>query len=630
MTSRPQARRRVTLERLTYALTLKSAARLGGAFKKNPAGRQLVIVLRTPFGSDLDEYVAAATILVATTGSLAGYEISSPKLGSRGGIDCELIHSQLKSRHSILVIWPSEYELPREIDLAADRVVDVGVVRAFHLVAAAKEFAGQNIDVEDARRMLEHPPSEVFAAFRAGRPAAEVLARLASVRKELERPIVEASPSLDELVGYGEAKTWGLALARDIESWRNGTIDWGDVDRGLLLSGAPGTGKTMFAGALARTCDARLVATSVARWQSAGHLDDTLKAMRKSFEEASANRPSILFIDEFDGIADRSRIAGTVHETYWAQVINFLLELIDGHDRLEGVVVIGATNYPEGIDPALLRPGRIDRHIQISLPDTEERKHLARSYFGAHLSDAELNAIAAATAGLTGASFQKASRDAKRVARVEGKPVSLANVMSALPPTRKITGGERRTIAIHEAGHAVVGVRLGVGLLNTVAVPWETHAGQPLGFAHFEVEESQLRERQGCLDRIAVLLAGRAAEEVVIGSAFDGAGDDEGCDLHKASDLATRMEVQLGMGEGLGYFNLKSIEQRDRFRRNNPDVAARVERVLGREMERSRDIVSSFRNAIERIADVLVEKAMIEGEEVRRIIRESSRQKEII
>lgn len=625
MTNRPQARRRVTLERLTYALTLKSAARLGGAFKKNPTERQIVIVLRTPLGTDLDEYVAGASILTAEAIGLAGYEVASPKLGSRGGIDIELIRSQLKSRHSILVVWPSEYELPREMNLAADRVVDVGVVRAFHLVAAAKEFAGQSIDVEDARKMLEHPPSEVFAAFRAGRPASEVLARLASVRKEPERPIVEASPSLDELVGYGEAKTWGLALARDIASWRNGTIDWGDVDRGLLLSGAPGTGKTMFAGALARTCDAQLVATSIARWQSAGHLDDTLKAMRKSFDEASANRPSILFIDEFDGIADRSRVVGTGHETYWTQVINFLLELIDGHDRLEGVVVIGATNYPAAIDPALLRPGRLDRHIHITLPDTEERKHLARSYFGAHLSDEELNAIAAATAGFTGASFLKASRDAKRSARVAGKPVSLADVMSALPPTRKITDRERRTIAIHEAGHAVVGVRLGVGRLDTVAVPWEVHAGQPWGFAHFGMEEDQVRDRQDCLDHIALLLAGRAAEEVILGTAFDGAGDVEGCDLHKASDLATRMEVQLGMGEGLGYFNLTSVEQRDRFRRSNPGVAARVERVLGREMERSREIVTRFRSAIERIADVLVEKAVIEGDGVRAIIREISR-----
>jgi ATP-dependent Zn protease len=129
----------------------------------------------------------------------------------------------------------------------------------------------------------------------------------------------------------------------------------------------------------------------------------------------------------------------------------------------------------------------------------------------------------------------------------------------------------------------------------------------------------------GFVEQFCVSLISEAAEEVILGTAFDGAGDVEGCDLHKASDLATRMEVQLGMGEGLGYFNLKSVEQRDRFRRNNPDVAARVERVLGREMERSREIVTCFRSAIERIADVLVEKAVIEGEEVRTILRETSR-----
>ncbi|MBB3947662.1 SpoVK/Ycf46/Vps4 family AAA+-type ATPase [Rhizobium skierniewicense] len=618
-------RRTVTLERMAYALTLKSAARLGGAFKTNEIGRHIVIVLRIPSGSVLDEYVAAASLLTSTNESLSSFEISSPKLGTKGGIDGELVSGQLKSRRSILIIWPSEHGLPREIDLAADRVVDVGAVRPFHLAAAAKEFSGQNVDMADARKMLEHPLAEVFAAFRAGRPVSDVLARLAALKTDTQPPVVETSPPLDHLVGYGDAKTWGLSLARDIAAWRDGKLAWSDLDRGLLLSGAPGTGKTMFASALARSCGAHLVATSVARWQAAGHLDDTLKAMRRSFDEAKAQKPSILLVDEFDGIGDRDKVVGTEHETYWRQVINFLLELIDGHDRLEGVVVIGATNHPEAIDAALLRPGRLDRHIRIPLPDAEERKHLSRTYFGTQLSDREVDAIAAATVGLTGAHFQTVGRDAKRLARAEGRAVSYADVMSALPPARKITGGERRTIAIHEAGHAVVGVRLGVGLLDTVAVPWEAHAGQPLGFAHFEIEEDQLRERQGCLDQIALLLAGRAAEEVILGTAFDGAGDAEGCDLHMASDLATRMEVQLGMGEGLGYFNLKSVEQRDRFRRNNPDVAARIERGLSREMERSREIVTRFRDAIERIADVLVEKAIIEGDEVRAIIRETSR-----
>lgn len=534
-------RRTLTLERLAYALTLKSAARLGGAFRKNQSGRQIVIVLRIPLGSELDEYVAAATILTTTSDGLASFEISSPKLSTRGGVDIELIGAQLKSRHSILIVWPPENALPREIELAADRVVDVGVVRAFHLVAAAKEFSGQIVDMADARKMLEHPLAEVFAAFRPGRPASDVLARLAELKADAKPPVVEV-PSLESLVGYGEAKTWGLALARDIAAWKEGELAWADVDRGLLLSGAPGTGKTMFAGALARSCEARLVATSAARWQACGHLDDTLKAMRKCFDEAKAQKPSILFVDEFDGIGDRDRIAGTEYENYWTQVINFLLELIDGHEKLEGVVVIGATNHPEAIDAALLRPGRLDRHIRIYLPDAEERKHLSRTYFGDQLSDREVDAIAAATVGLTGAHFQTVGRAAKRLARAEGRAVSFADVMSALPPARKITGGKRRTIAIHEAGHAVVGARLGVGLLDTVAVPWEAHAGQPLGFAHFEMEEDGLRERQGCLDHIALLLAGRAAEEVILGTAFDGAGDVEGCDLHNASDLATRID----------------------------------------------------------------------------------------
>ncbi|TBY27448.1 AAA family ATPase [Rhizobium leguminosarum] len=623
MNNLPQGRRTVTLERVAYGLTLKSAARLGGAFKKNETGRQIVIALRLPAGSEFEEYVAAASVLVRNSDGLGHFTIAAPRLGNRGSVDLQTITSDLKMKPAVLIVWPSGYAMPREITLAAERVVDVTPIRACHLVAAAKRFGGQTVELAEATKIMEFPLSDVFAAFRAGRPASSVLARLSEAERNTPSTVV--GPFLEDLAGYGEAKTWGLSLAKDIGAWAEGELGWADVDRGLLLSGPPGTGKTMFAGALARSCGAHLVATSVARWQAAGHLDDTLKAMRKNFDEARAHKPSILFVDEFDGISDRARIAGNEHETYWAQVINFLLELIDGHERLDGVVVIGATNHPEAIDAALLRPGRLDRHITISLPDVEERKHLSRTYFGTQLTDHEADAISAATAGLTGAHFEKVSREARRAARRAGRQVSFDDVMSALPPSRKIVSGERRAIAIHEAGHAVVGVRLGVGLLSTVAVPWEAHAGQPMGFAHFEFEEDPIVDRQGCLDHIALLLGGRAAEEVVLNTAFEGAGAAEGADLHKASDLATRMELQLGMGEGLSYFNLKSIEQRDRVRQNNALVAARVERLLAREMERSREIVARLRAAVERIADVLVAEAIIEGAEVRRIIRETSK-----
>lgn len=133
-------------------------------------------------------------------------------------------------------------------------------------------------------------------------------------------------------------------------------------------------------------------------------------------------------------------------------LVNFLLEMIDGHTQLDGVVIVGATNYPDAIDAALLRPGRLDRHIRISLPDGEERKHLSRIYVGHHLSEGDVEAIAAATAGFAGAHFEKAGRVARRVARRAGRSVSIDDVMSILPAPKRISGGERRMVAVHEAG----------------------------------------------------------------------------------------------------------------------------------------------------------------------------------
>lgn len=611
MKNLPQGRRTVTLERVVYGLVLKIAARLGGAFKNPEIGRQVVVVLRLPIGTDFHEYAAAAAILVREVQPLHVFAVAFPKVG--GGLDPQTIDDDLKRKGSLLVVWPSGYAVPREIALAADRIVDVGPVRPFHLVAAAKQFTGQAIGLADAKRMMEHPLPEVFAAFRKGRPAAAVLDRLADVEEETA-PVGERG-GLEDLVGYGDAKTWGLSLAKDIGEWKDRELAWSDVDRGLLLSGPPGTGKTMFAGALARSCGAHLVATSVARWQAAGRLDDTLKAMRRSFDEAIARKPTVLFIDEFDGISDRTRLVGTEHETYWVQVINFLLELIDGHERLEGVVVIGATNHPEAIDPAFRRPGRLDRHIRISLPDDEERKHLSRMYFGLHLDESAVAEIAAATAGFTGAHFEQAARHARREARRSGREVDLEMVMRSLPPARRLDGANRRAIALHEAAHAVVGLHLGVGNLEAVVVRWETREPQPVGFAHFTYPDVEL-DRQLHLDRIALFLAGRAAEELLLGTALEGAGGVEGSDLAHATDIAAAMEISYGLGESLSFLGATTSEARTRVLRTNPAVARRVERILSRQMDRCRAIVRSRRSVIEEVAALLEEKGHLAGRDV--------------
>ncbi|MCQ1572713.1 AAA family ATPase [Neorhizobium galegae] len=614
-------RRTVTLERVAYGIALRKALRLAGMCLTKVSGQQAVAVLRLPTGANVEEYEAAAAILVAGIPELAKATVTGPKIGKKGIVDIDAIFNVLRRASILVILWPSGHDVPSDVAAAAERVVDVDPVRPAHLVSAAKAVSGQLLHLSDAKAMLEYAPTSVFAAFRPGRSTSDVLRRLA------ETTVVQsgaAGPMLEDMVGYGEARSWGLSLAGDLREWRAGSLPWSDVDRGLLLSGPPGCGKTLFAGALARSCGATLIATSVARWESAGYLSDVLASMRRSFADAIAARPAILFVDEIDGISDRNRLSGDRHETYWTQIVNLLLELMDGSDRLEGVVVVGATNYPDRIDPALKRAGRLDRHITIPLPDHGTRRELARTYFGGALSEIELDQIAAATTGFVGADFERAGRDARRAARRGDGAITVKDVLGALPPPKMVLGNERRMVAIHEAGHAIVGAHLGVGILQTVAVPWEVRSPQPLGTALFEIDQSHSWHRQQYLDHIAMTLAGRAAEEEILGVAYEGAGAAEGADLHVATDVATVLELQLAMGEGIAHYNVRTTEQRESIRRGSPQVAERIERLLEREMARSRQIIRRYRAAVETIADMLVREAIVEGAEVRRIMEEAS------
>ncbi|MFJ6326117.1 MULTISPECIES: AAA family ATPase [unclassified Rhizobium] len=609
-----------TLERLAYGVALKHAVRLGGGVKV-PDHRQHVVVLRLPIGANCKEYERAALDLVWRTTELSNVDAVWPRVDRRGKLQLDLVLDAMNGRGSFVIIWPPGHDLPEEFDVAADQIIDVDPVRPYHLVAAAKSLSGQVLGLADAKALLDFPLTSMFAALRFGRPAEDALARLRRM-SQLSVPNTE-KPNLENLVGYGDAKVWGLSLAKDIRDWTEGRLSWSDIDRGLLLSGPPGTGKTMFAAALATSCGAHLVATSAARWQSAGYLSDTLTAMRRSFDEAISNKPSILFLDELDAIGDRARLGSDGHELYWTQCINLLLELMDGHTKLEGVVVVGATNHPEAIDAALLRPGRLDRHLRIGLPDLGERKHLARTYFGKHLSAKDVDSIAAVTAGFTGATFEQAGRQVRREARRLKSEVSIEMIMRALPPARRLEGPRRRLIAVHEAAHAILALHLQLGTLDHVVVLDAASGPQPVGFARLMVKDDNEMDRQLHLDRIAFYLAGRAAEEELLGTAYVGAGGGQGSDLQIATDIATEMEISFGMGEGLSYFEAGTPLLRDRLRSSNPDIALRVERVLVREMARAREIVRRRRAAIEVLAELLERRGHAEGMEVAKILAET-------
>lgn len=192
---------------------------------------------------------------------------------------------------------------------------------------------------------------------------------------------------VETLSGYGDARDWALDLKTDLQLWRDGGLAWHEMSTKLMLSGPPGTGKTTYARALCNTLQIPLLVTSVASWLEPGYLGDVLKRMSRAFELARENAPVILFVDEIDNIG--SRLAGRreQHDDYWRSLINRLLELLDGTAKTDGVIVVAATNLPEKIDPALLRSGRLEKHVVIPMPDMEALAGILAHHLGDDLTD---------------------------------------------------------------------------------------------------------------------------------------------------------------------------------------------------------------------------------------------------
>jgi len=206
---------------------------------------------------------------------------------------------------------------------------------------------------------------------------------------------------VETLSGYGEAREWALDLKTDLSLWREGGLAWNEMSTKLILSGPPGTGKTTYARALCNTLQVPLLVTSVASWLEPGYLGDVLKRMTRDFELARKNAPVILFIDEIDNIGSRFGGNREQHDDYWRSLINRLLELLDGTTKTDGVIVVAATNLPEKIDPALLRSGRLEKHVAIPMPDTEGLIDILAYHLGADLTDVLASALPTEkTAGL--------------------------------------------------------------------------------------------------------------------------------------------------------------------------------------------------------------------------------------
>ena len=444
---------------------------------------------------------------------------------------------------------------------------------------------------------------QLFSAFRETSTlrVANALSKMATV--------ITATDRLSELEGSGALYGAARQIVADMKAFAEGTLFWSDVPHGLLLNGAPGAGKTYAAQCIADATGLPFVAATVGAWQSKGHLGDMLKAMTATFDEARLKAPCILFIDELDSIGDR-KDSDTHGRNYRRQVVNELLAQLDGVARCEGIMLIGATNHAEDIDAAVLRAGRLDMHVTVPLPDAKGIERIFRQHLGSDTFD-DLSSAVIAARGNTPSHIAGCIRIARAAARTNGVPLTVAHILAALPQRAVTDSPLARRIAVHEAGHALIAHLLKIGEIHELSL--KGHGGEILIYRAAWEGTVQAFD-----DQIAYCLAGRAAEIIMMGDASGGAGGNENSDLAKATSFALQLERTMGLGlNGLVWEPVGALG-----RTMTDGERVNVRQRLEAQSARAHVLLKPHRDALQRIAQALIDQGHLSGEEVGRMLPE--------
>jgi len=591
----------------------------------NRIGSKFIVTVCLPDEFSPDAYVRAARIFLDRVAGRLGARLTVNVWGRNQSFRDQ--QEALDSDRAIFIKEPFK-DLDEDGRLFSDAVVTVDPRCRRHAEAALRR-CGLPVVEEYVELLLSEPWSRLDKAFQDRRAPSVSFQKLKEAAKFgptiADHEIQDAGPAIADLDGFGAAADWGLDLARDIEDYRAGTIRWDDVDPGVLLSGPPGTGKTMFAKALANSCKVPIVYASPAAWQEAGALDSHLAAMRKAFNEAKAVAPSILFVDEVDTIGDRG--ARDSNQLYSRAVITAFLELLDGFDRRSGVVVVAACNHPDSLDPAIRRAGRLDRHLEIGAPDIRSRMSILKHYSQITLDDADAEIIALASSGLSGADIKRIIRDARRSARRKRESLTSAHLLEHLPAVVPLPDDYVYAIAVHEAGHAVIAAEMEFPIsdirLSRHRIPGEFGM---LGEVSYSYSAFARKTRAYYLSQICVCLGGVAAESEVFGSFSDFSSGSDVSDLNVVTHLATILEGAMGMGETLIVENPTS-DRLERLRHFNPAIRQSTEAVIASSLDQAKRIVRENRTALDDIVAELVKSRTMSGDEVYEILQWHKRPK---
>ncbi len=411
----------------------------------------------------------------------------------------------------------------------------------------------------------------------------------------------------------------------------------GKIPKGVLLVGMPGTGKTLLARAVAGEANVPFFSISgsdfVEMFVGVG-----AARVRDLFGQAQNHAPCIIFIDELDALGKARGVNPMGRHDEQEQTLNQLLSEMDGFDPNTGVIIMAATNRPEILDPALLRPGRFDRHVVVDRPDIVGREEILKIHArNIKLSpDVELKVIASRTPGFVGADLANIVNEAALLAARKNKEaVEMADIEEAIDrvvaglekKNRLMSKKEKEIVAFHESGHAIVASLLPNAdpVRRISIIPRGISA---LGYTlQLPTEDRYLMTKTELLDRLAVLLGGRVAEEIVFGEISTGAHND----LQRATDIATSMVKEFGMSERLGYVTFEK-EKKPFFlpssllptREYSEDTAKQIDeevkKIVDETYLRVKEILTGKKDKLGELARLLLEKEVVEETDLKRIL----------
>ncbi len=450
-----------------------------------------------------------------------------------------------------------------------------------------------------------------------------------------------------DVAGCGEAKEELQEIIEFLKNPAKFQKLGGKIPKGVLLFGSPGTGKTLLAKAVAGEAGVPFFSSSGSEFVEM-FVGVGASRVRDLFEQGKSNAPCLLFVDEIDAVGrHRGAGIGGGHDER-EQTLNQLLVEMDGFDTKEGVIIIAATNRPDVLDPALLRPGRFDRQVVVPSPDLKDREEILNVHVRniKIAKDVDLNVIARRTPGFVGADLANLANEAALLAaRKNLESVGMKNFEEAIDriiagPQRKsrlISDKEKSIIAYHEAGHTIVAKIIpNMDPVHKVSI---VPRGPALGYTlQLPLEDKFLTSKTEIEGRLAILLGGRVAEELVFNEITTGAQND----IARATEIATRMVMEFGMSDKIGTIALgKENEEvflgRDISRsqkhsdKTSELVDEEIKNIITRAKEKARKILQDNEDKLKYLVEMLIERENLNGEEINAVMKgEKLQPKEII